>query len=219
MKLKLDIFNIFKKLRKHKIVKNYEKREAIISFIVWNRLKKSLHKKVIDPILIKKEINQFKNLLRKEDVCTLLNEVSKCHRTKNSQLHKMFRKLEWKKYKININSVGVVAPELGDLPECALVGDLSDTAYFVKNHRHYKSSKYIKKLTKLCSLLDKVPPIIIDSDYLNQRKKLPCAKFTKYYIEDGNHRAIAHTLCKNKCKITAFVGSKRGMPFIRFLFM
>ncbi len=187
------------------------KREAIISYLIWNKLAiKNLYN--IDISRLKNNIDLIKNSLYPKSLDELINCVKNLLANTDSNLPKMFNCLKWTKTKVDAKFVGTVMQRMGDLPQCALSGDLIDTANFVQQNKSYKSSQYIEKLTKVCGFLEEFPPILIYKSYNNRRKDK--AKNIKYYIEDGNHRALAYILCGNT-QFTAFIGSNKFLSIYR----
>jgi len=188
------------------------KKGVIISFLIWNKIKEIIKRDNFDIDIkeIREVIENNKKSLDNKSFDELIESVKQYISDPNSLLIKMFKNLNWRNDYVDPKNVGAVMPKLWDLPKEALLGDLIETVEFVKNHQNYKTSIYIKKLTKICSLLNEFPPIIIDSNYHDQRS-IYGGKKTNYYIEDGNHRVIAYILCGN-AKLIAYIGTE---PFIK----
>ncbi|QIW24518.1 hypothetical protein EWF20_10460 [Sulfolobus sp. S-194] len=144
------------------------RKDVIISFITWNNLNiKNIQTTQIQTL--RERANYIKASLSNKTIDELL-QIAKMYLSNTSLLAKMFAKCNWKKEEVDISNVSVVMPELGDLPKEALLGNLKDTAEFVKNHGNYESSRYIYKLMNICEILSDFPPILIDKDCHNRRK-------------------------------------------------
>lgn len=184
-------------------------KEALISYLTWEHINKQIKNGNFDELDLKANADVIKKTLYDKSSKALIDCVKKGLADKansTSHLPEMLDELNWRKDEIDAKCIGATMPEMGDLPLKALMGDINETKEFVKNNQCYKSSQYVEKLTNICDLLDEFPPILIDTNYCNQRNPKD-AKQTKYYIEDGNHRAVAYILCGH-VKLRAFLGTK-----------
>ena len=89
------------------------RREAIISYLIWNKLAiKNLDN--IDISHLKNNIDLIKNSLYPKSLNELINHVKNILANTDSNLPKMFNCLKWTKTKVDAKFVGTVMQRMGD---------------------------------------------------------------------------------------------------------
>lgn len=115
----------------------------------------------------------------------------------------------WFKKTLSIDKISNVLPDCGDIPQKVLLGDLVSVIDFIKDN--HKMENELESTTKVYSMLNfpsllKIPLTVIQPGYYQRGRIVNSALSTVFYIEDGNHRAIAMGI-RGDTQIQCIVGA------------